>query len=1829
MIKIRYHFIIVYFFFFINVLPAQELLFYEDFSVGYMPSGWTQEYVHYDLDWNIREGAGNIGGGNIGVPDTAAVGDYNATFQKQSDKGEITKLITPLINLEFAVKPELRFWHAQLPMQGQDELKVYYREGSEGDWIEIAHYTASTGEDEWVERFLILETQSDSTYIAFEGINGWGMGVCIDGVTVIETDVVEKFLTDITTVQASTDRIPAGADNNKILRTGFRVYGNTGDFILEEYTINSLNSDDDDIKDEGVKLFLTSENVFHTSNQISSGVNFVDGVAEFTGLDVELPTGYSYVWVAFDVEHEAGNLNKADAYIPEDGILANDSLYPPKDHDPPGYRLIYSTVFHDDFDTDKGWQLSGEFERDEPLGLGGYDPEYPGSGGQPGASYAFTGTNVLGTDLTGLGDFPGNYEPDLGEKEYQAISPLIDCYYFNDIVLSFYRWVNIYISGYMDKATIEISTDNGGTWNEVWRNTFHDQIATIWSQQNLSLPELNREESVRIRFTLGPTGGYYNYSGWNIDNLFLSGSFITKDVGVTDWLYPEDGCGLTDEEEVAVVIKNFGAEASPDIIPVGFSLDGGENWHMDTLYQSLNVDESVVFIFEPKADFSQPGKYDNVIAKTFLEGDQDTSNDAFYTSVLSLPTYELPYAENFENDDGLWAAYGDNVSWEWAVPDGEVIENAQSGQYAWITDSQSHYNPYEVSWVESPCFDFTGNEFSVLEFWLNTDTHEDVDGVSLQYTLDESETWETLEPFDEELVWNWFVNENITSLENAFECGKGWDGQSEEWFRPRIVLPYEVLDYNDARFRFVFASGANTQHYEGVAFDNVQLYEAPHDVGVVELIEPESDCELSVNQTIKISIKNFGINPVEEDTEIPVGVDVNELSPVYESFVLNEPLHPEETVNYTFETTFDMSEIGDHSIVAYTMLPGDTDFYNPGVYNDTLSSIVTVYGYPEIDLGEDIYTTQPDTVVLDAGEGFEEYLWQDGSSDQYYYVSLPYTYEYSVTVWDIYGCSAFDDIMIIAHDLSVVEITSPVSDCELGENEQISVKIQNVGPDTISSGTEAPLSIHYESSYITTESLILQDDLHPSDYTIHTFEPFFDLTEETTHEFRIYHHYKDAFPANDTLDAVIEVFGYPKVDLGEDIYTLQPDTVVLDAGEGFEDYTWQDGSTGQYYYVESLYSQDYSVTVTDFNTCPGWDTVRVITYDIEVAELLEPEDACVLSNAEPVTVLLINHGPESFYSGDTFTFILNMNSSFISEDDLVVSGQWDAGEPKELTFSETVNMEDIGEYEFEIYMTEHDASPDNDTLNVVVEVTGYPEVDLGEDIYTMQPDTVVLDAGEGFATYLWCDGSTSQTLEISDYGTYSVTVTNDLGCEGDDSINVLPEIHDLAMTEIVAPVTLCEGAVDVFVVVEVTNEGNMTVPEETEIEMGYRFDDQDDVIETMIFQNDLMPGESLVYTYDNLIEQVGSGSWSLMAWLFYDKDENNDNDTIITEDNEYKLPDVYLGEDIYTTEPDTVVLDAGDGFAEYLWQDGSEERYYYVSSPYTQEYSVTVTDHFGCSNSDSIWVKTFDLALEELIEPQSSCTLGIEETFVFTAQNKGYDTFKKGDEFSFAYEINNDIYVEESFVLDNNLLPGNIYTFYSDETFDLSQTGDYEIKIYYTGKDANSLNDTIKETIIAAGLPEVDLGEDIYTTQPDTIVLDAGEGFEVYLWHDGSTHQLFDVYDFGIHWVVVNDIYGCQGSDTLNVINSTGVENIFPGGHNVYIYPNPAYEYLNVKFDILGEHKILVYISGITGNIIIKNEYEINEYDEYKIYVGDFDPGLYFISIIIDNQYKVLKFLKQ
>ena len=77
------------------------------------------------------------------------------------------------------------------------------------------------------------------------------------------------------------------------------------------------------------------------------------------------------------------------------------------------------------------------------------------------------------------------------------------------------------------------------------------------------------------------------------------------------------------------------------------------------------------------------------------------------------------------------------------------------------------------------------------------------------------------------------------------------------------------------------------------------------------------------------------------------------------------------------------------------------------------------------------------------------------------------------------------------------------------------------------------------------------------------------------------------------------------------------------------------------------------------------------------------------------------------------------------------------------------------------------------TDDVVVTVNPLPSIDLGADTTLICEGTSeTLDAGTGFTSYLWNDGSTNPTLSANTAGTYTVIGTDANGCTASDSMAV-------------------------------------------------------------------------------------------------------------------------------------------------------------------------------------------------------------------------------------------------------------------------------------------------------------------------------------------------------------------------------------------------------------------------------------------------------------------------
>ncbi len=153
-------------------------------------------------------------------------------------------------------------------------------------------------------------------------------------------------------------------------------------------------------------------------------------------------------------------------------------------------------------DVDPGWTTEDEWE---------YGPATEGGGerGYPDPGYAHTGTCVLGYNIGG--DYPN------GMPERHLTTAAIDCSDLFHLQLRFWRWLGVE-HPVLDEASVRISAD-GTTWSEVWGNEL--QVTdNAWTQLEYDISDVAYgQETVFLRWTMGPTSSNWRYCGWNLDDI--------------------------------------------------------------------------------------------------------------------------------------------------------------------------------------------------------------------------------------------------------------------------------------------------------------------------------------------------------------------------------------------------------------------------------------------------------------------------------------------------------------------------------------------------------------------------------------------------------------------------------------------------------------------------------------------------------------------------------------------------------------------------------------------------------------------------------------------------------------------------------------------------------------------------------------------------------------------------------------------------------------------------------------------------------------------------------------------------------------------------------------------------------------------------------------------------------------------------------------------------------------------------------------------------------------------------------------------------------------
>ncbi len=786
----------------------------------------------------------------------------------------------------------------------------------------------------------------------------------------------------------------------------------------------------------------------------------------------------------------------------------------------------------------------------------------------------------------------------------------------------------------------------------------------------------------------------------------------------------------------------------------------------------------------------------------------------------------------------------------------------------------------------------------------------------------------------------------------------------------------------------------------------------------------------------------------------------------------------------------------------------------------TATVAVSVNSNPIPSITGTLSICQGTNTSLDAGPGFTTYLWSNGTTAST--LSVAATGTYTVTVTNASGCSATTSAVVTVNPLPIPAITGTTAFCS-GNNSNI-----NAG---------AGFSSYLWNNGITTQVLSVNTG---GNYTVTV---------------------TDANNCSASASTLITVNPLPVPNITGAFSFCQGSNTGIDAGAGYSSYLWNTGASLQTLTVTT--GNTYTVTVTDANGCsnsdsqlvtvnanpipaisgitsicqgasttftadPGyssyaWSTGALIssvslntsgTYTVTVTDL----NGCSGSVSSNLTV---NALPVPAITGTT-AFCQGLNSN-LNAGAGFSSYLWNTGASTQI-----LNVTTAGNYT----VTVTNAANCSASTNTSVVVNALPVPAITGPVAICFGNSATLDAGPGYATYLWSDGTTGQTITKSTSGNYTVTVTTASGCLGSD-VSTLT-VNPLPVPAISGVTVICQGATTILdagpgyssyawsngattqtlttgtagtVTVTVTDANGCAAPAATSVTVNAL------PIPVITGVNTFCQGQSSILDagsgYSAYLWNTGAitrtipvsiaGNYTVTVTAVTSC-TGIDNELVTVNPN--PVPVILGGTGI--CQGTSTTLNTPGSFATYLWSTGDVTPSISVST--AGNYTVTVSSAFGCIGSTSTAM---------VINPLPSPVInGI------TAVCQGATTsFDAGPGYS-AYLWSNGSTLQ-------TISPGT--------------AGTYTVTV----TDANGCQNNTNIALIVNPLPVPAISGDFEFCIGENSNLNAGAGYVNYLWSDGTTTQVTNVTTAGNYIVTVTDNNGCSSSTSeIIVVNPLPVPNI-------------------------------------------------------------------------------------
>jgi len=231
------------------------------------------------------------------------------------------------------------------------------------------------------------------------------------------------------------------------------------------------------------------------------------------------------------------------------------------------------------------------------------------------------------------------------------------------------------------------------------------------------------------------------------------------------------------------------------------------------------------------------------------------------------------------------------------------------------------------------------------------------------------------------------------------------------------------------------------------------------------------------------------------------------------------------------------------------------------------------------------------------------------------------------------------------------------------------------------------------------------------------------------------------------------------ISLGANTWLCPDSTLVLRPATGYSSYLWQDGSVADTLLVTG--PGMYSVTV--INTCGSPISSSIVVQQAPSLNFSVGPDISTCLDM-PVTL----QAPDGY-----------MNYSWTSAAD------GSTYNTQAVIVTPTVNTRYVATARTSLGCM----------VKSTIDVTVYMPlpVHLGNDTSFCKGDSILLDAGSAFASYLWNNGATNATIFAYQAGSYSVKAQSPNGCFTSDTLQVL-QVYPLPVVKLNPDTALCAGA---------------------------------------------------------------------------------------------------------------------------------------------------------------------------------------------------------------------------------------------------------------------------------------------------------------------------------------------------------------------------------------------------------------------------------------------------